>query len=122
MPFVVGQIVRPKREYADHTGELRDVNGLQPAQGRVAVVIGAGVWSTIATIWNPKTGLYEDHPGAAEDLYTVKIWDQKMEDWVLTSYGESQLLAGTVGGSTVAALFLDPELDVNSSNLVRTRS
>jgi hypothetical protein len=122
MPFVVGQIVRPKREHPDHTGELRDVNGLQPSQGRVGSVIGAGVWSTIATIWNPNTGLYEDHPGAAEDIYAVKVWDQKSEGWILTAYGESQLQAGTVAGLSIVPLFNDPEIDVNSSNLVRTRS
>lgn len=127
MAFSIGQIVRPKLQYARKDGTLQDWTGHRSAQGLVTNS-GAGVGVPSASYWDPQSS--SSTTAARTDMfYTVTVWDLDTLAFIAGGiYAEAELDAGTVNvGSPITAIFATTALtpgtvDQKCANLVRSRS
>lgn len=127
MSFAVGQIVRPKLQYARKDGSLQDWAGKRSAQGLVTVGASAGVAVPSIPYWDPQSSTNVSAT-KTENQYTVTVWDLDAQAFVSGVYMESELDAGTVNSgtpvtATFAATALTPGSIVDAcANLARSRS
>lgn len=115
MPYVVGNIVRPKRTRRSTVlnGDFQDWAGNHPAQGWVEAVHGPADFQTSAPFWDPQTSA-TDTDDVTEQRYTVKVWDELTASFVSADYPESELDPGSIGGSAITELFPDPAAAVGA--------
>jgi len=122
MPFIVGNVVRPKltRRHVNQSTELQDFAGKVSGQGRVMAVLAAASTPS-ANYWNPFTSSNVSDASAVETLYTVRAWNSATLAFEDATYPESELDAGAVGASLITTLVLDPLTDFGAANLCGTR-
>ncbi len=129
MPFTLGQIVRPKLQYARKDGELQDWAGLRSAQALVTMGPNPAVGVPSIPYWDPEESAYVS-TFKSENFYAVTVWDIASQSFVpLSTYAESELDPGSVGtaygGSTPVTATFDVAYgvaDERCANLVRSRT
>lgn len=119
MSFVTGQIVRPKLQYPDasRTDLLRDWTQRVSAQGWISAVLALALRAS-SQWWDRSTSVFTT-TSKTEVGYTVKVWNVETQAFETTTYTESELDLGSVGGVTVSALFADPTTNALAAKFAR---
>lgn len=114
-----GAVKRPKLQYPDKTGTLRDWNGLISAQG--CVVTDRGVQTTSAYgYWNANFSAVVI-TSKTEDTLTMRVWNVETQALEDHDYPASELDVGQVGNVTITDTIIDPQLHPLAAELCKHR-